>query len=118
MDWMAQMLQEPGKKMGSRSRAEERGEGHRQVNAGGDAPAHPRRPRLSVSKTNQLIGQFNAHLEHAILLGVEEAIWGGDRQAAGPLKNLITEPRIAIERKGVDAFLRGELHAAALHIQQ
>ena len=47
-------------------------------------------------------GNFNGHLEDAILLFPDEAFWAGDKAAENVLKGLITEPTIPIERKFVD----------------
>jgi hypothetical protein len=57
-----------------------------------------------VSDLEHVTGRFNKDLAHTILLHVDEATWGGDKRAAGKLKNLITEPRRRVEAKGVDAF--------------
>ena len=104
IDWMAQTLQEPGKKMGTAvaMKSAKKGTGKSLVLQvfkrifGSHA--------ISVSKSNQVVGNFNSHLKGVILLGVEEAIWGGDKKAEGALKDLITGDRLAIEPKGVDVF--------------
>ena len=57
-----------------------------------------------ISQSAHLTGKFNAHLKHTILLFADEACWGGDKQAEGPLKALITEPTLIIEGKGQDPF--------------
>lgn len=46
-----------------------------------------------------LTGRFNAHLEDCVLLFVDEGFWAGDQKGEGRLKQLITEPSLAIERK-------------------
>lgn len=55
-----------------------------------------------IAATDHLTGKFNAHMEAALLLCVEEGYWAGNRAAEGVLKNLVTNERITIERKGVD----------------
>lgn len=57
---------------------------------------------LQVASARQVLGNFNAHLEDAIVLFLDEALWAGDRAAEGVLKMLITEPKIPIERKYCD----------------
>jgi hypothetical protein len=59
---------------------------------------------LCLSQARQLTGNFNAHLEDAIVVLVDEAFLAGDAQAEGRLKALITEPTITIERKGIDSL--------------
>lgn len=58
---------------------------------------------LTVSSTDQFAGRFDAHLRDCIFLFADEALWGGDKQAEGKLKQLITEPVKTYEAKGVDA---------------
>jgi hypothetical protein len=52
----------------------------------------------------QLLGKFNSHLKDCLLCFVDEGVWGGDKQAAGVLKGLITEKIMMIEPKGINAF--------------
>lgn len=54
---------------------------------------------LKVSAARHLTGNFNAHLDGKILLICEEAFWGGDKQSAGVLKDLITSETLQIEGK-------------------
>lgn len=58
----------------------------------------------SVSRMDHLTGRFNADLKTALLLFIDEATWGGDKEASGILKNLVTEPTRRIEPKGLNAF--------------
>ena len=57
-----------------------------------------------VSQREHLIGKFNSHLEDCCFLFADEAIFSGDPTIRGPLKSLITESRVTIEPKGVNAF--------------
>lgn len=57
-----------------------------------------------INQSAHLTGKFNAHLKNTIILFADEACWGGDKQAEGPLKALITEPTLMIEAKGQDPF--------------
>ena len=52
----------------------------------------------------QLLGKFNNHLKDCLVCFVDEGVWGGDKQAAGILKGLITEHTMMIEPKGINAF--------------
>jgi hypothetical protein len=56
-----------------------------------------------VSNSRHLVGNFNAHLETAVVVFADEAFWAGDKQGEGVLKALITEPTMRIEPKGIDA---------------
>lgn len=59
---------------------------------------------LVVYKDSQITGRFNSHLMDALLIHLNEATWGGHKDAAGTLKGLITDPTIPIEAKGKDIF--------------
>jgi Family of unknown function (DUF5906)/Primase C terminal 1 (PriCT-1) len=59
---------------------------------------------VHVARSHHLTGHFNAHLQDAVLVFADEAVWGGDKTAEGALKALITEPTLQIERKGRDTF--------------
>jgi hypothetical protein len=58
----------------------------------------------SVVQGRHLTGNFNAHLEGAILVFADEAFWAGDKRGEGALKSLITSPYLTVERKGVDTY--------------
>lgn len=59
---------------------------------------------VAISEMEHLTGKFNAHMEKALLVHVEEGLWAGDPRAAGPLKSLITRSTVALERKGIDVI--------------
>jgi hypothetical protein len=59
---------------------------------------------FQVTGQEQVIGRFNGHLQDCVLFVADEAYWGGDKRCVGRLQGMITEPRIPIERKGVDAY--------------
>ena len=61
---------------------------------------------LHLSNAKHLVGNFNAHLERTLLVFADELIWGGNKQQEGPLKALVTEDTIPIERKGWDVERR------------
>lgn len=59
---------------------------------------------VNIAQSDHLLGKFNEHLQAALLVHVEEAIWAGSKAGESALKNLITAPTMTIERKGVDAY--------------
>ena len=67
---------------------------------------------LQIANTKHLTGNFNAHLQDAVVLFADEAFWAGDKAGESVLKMLVTEPVIPIERKGRDLVLAQNL----LHI--
>ncbi|ARJ66457.1 hypothetical protein WV31_12655 [Magnetospirillum sp. ME-1] len=58
---------------------------------------------VQLASSHHLVGNFNAHLESAILVFADEAFWAGDKQGEGVLKTLITGRSIRVERKGIDS---------------
>jgi energy-coupling factor transporter ATP-binding protein EcfA2 len=70
---------------------------------------------FQVSSREEVIGKFNGHLQDCILFIADEAYWGGDKRCVGRLQAMITEPKLTIERKGIDAFeVRNLLHILML----
>ncbi|WP_288943958.1 DUF5906 domain-containing protein [uncultured Roseovarius sp.] len=57
-----------------------------------------------VTSTDRLTGRFNGPFATALIGHVEEASWGGNRDAKGVLQSLITSPVMPLERKGVDTI--------------
>ncbi len=57
---------------------------------------------VKISRAEHLTGKFNAHLANRLLVAVEEGYWAGDKQADGPLKDLVTDYRVLVEKKGYD----------------
>jgi hypothetical protein len=55
-----------------------------------------------ISKPEQIVGKFNATCSGKVVIFADEAFYAGDKKSLGALKVVITEPRLAIERKGVD----------------
>ena len=101
--WCAQMIQQPLDKVGVglvlRGR---KGTGKTKFGEllGGLVQAHHR----IVSRAEQIVGNFNRHLEDTLLLQADEAYWAGAKSSEGALKDLLTNNRIQIERKGVDSY--------------
>jgi len=66
---------------------------------------------LHVSQPKHVTGNFNHHLRDKVLLFADEALFAGNPEHRGPLCALITEDKIQIEAKGVDAkTARNVLH--------
>lgn len=59
---------------------------------------------LLTDDSRYILGNFNAHLEHCLLLILDEAFWSGDKKAEAKLKNLITGKSHVIERKGKESY--------------
>jgi hypothetical protein len=103
LDWMALRLQRPGEKMET-SIALRGGQGlGKSVFAErfGDLFGHH---FIAVADPKQLAGNFNAHLQHALLVFGDEMEASHNSAFVGRLKTMVTQPRIRIEPKGVDSF--------------
>lgn len=59
---------------------------------------------IALSKRDDLVGKFNDHLSGKCVVFADEAFFAGDPTITGPLKSIITQPTIQIERKGVDQY--------------
>ena len=53
-----------------------------------------------VADPRFIVGRFNSHLANCLLLQLDEATWGGNHDAAGKLKDLVTGNWQFIEYKG------------------
>jgi len=60
---------------------------------------------VSVTKEDHITGRFNQHFMGKRFVYIDEGMFGGDRRKAGVIKTMITEPRVMLEAKGMDAFL-------------
>jgi hypothetical protein len=60
---------------------------------------------VEMSHSRHLVGNFNAHLETAIVAFADEAYWAGDKQGEGTLKSVVTSRSLLFERKGIDPQL-------------
>lgn len=58
---------------------------------------------LQIFNPKHLVGNFNAHMRSCLLLFADEAFWAGDKAGESTLKGLVTEPKLFIEQKGLDA---------------
>jgi hypothetical protein len=103
LGWFAHMFQKPDEKPGVAAvLGGEKGTGKTKVTESISALLGPH--AFMVSQARHVTGNFNAHLAQTLLLGVEEAIWAGDKAAESTLKHLITSQTIPMERKGIDAI--------------
>lgn len=59
---------------------------------------------VQLTDARHLVGNFNAQLIDKVFIFVDEGFFAGDKRHAAVLKGMITEPRVVIEPKGVDAF--------------
>jgi hypothetical protein len=59
---------------------------------------------VHVAHARHLVGNFNAHLQDAVIVFADEAFGTSDKQAEAVLKMLITEETIPIERKFRDVI--------------
>lgn len=54
---------------------------------------------MQIHNINDVTGNFNASLERAYIVFMDEALFSGDRRASDALKSLVTEPVIQINEK-------------------
>lgn len=59
---------------------------------------------IQLDRTEQLAGKFNAAISGKVVVFADEAFFAGDKKDLGSLKRLISEPTLAIERKGIDVI--------------
>ena len=59
---------------------------------------------LQIFDPTHLTGKHNAHLQNKLFLFADEAFWAGDKTAERTLKGVVTEKRMMIEPKGINAF--------------
>lgn len=97
--WLAQMVQHPTTKLGT-ALALIGAQGTGKTIIGAVMRALLAGHYQLVSDTQRLAGRFNSYLASTLLLHLDEATWGGDRQAEGKLKDLITGDTHLIEYKG------------------
>jgi hypothetical protein len=65
---------------------------------------------LHVHNIDAVTGNFNASLERAFIVFMDEALFSGDRRASDALKSLITEPVISINEKHQPARQTSSYH--------
>jgi hypothetical protein len=103
LGWVAKMIQKPQSKVGvGITLRGKKGSGKSFFGelVGGLCKPHHR----IVSKADHVTGKFNRHLEDTLLLQCDEAYWARNKAAEGALKDLMTNNRITVERKGMDSY--------------
>lgn len=105
LDWTAAALQHP-----SRTnlpalvlKSDEEGVGKGQYMDGLLLPIYGTHGFMA-SSGKHVTGQFNGHLAWAVMLSINEAIWGGDKERAGAYKSMLTDPVRPVEYKFRDAI--------------
>lgn len=102
LDWMAHLFRYPQVKPGI-AVALKGGQGAGKSIVGAVMKVLLGRHQVVADKASQVVGRFNAHLAHCLLLQAEEAFWGGSKADVGILKHLVTGETLRIERKGIDS---------------
>lgn len=98
MTWLASLFARPGVKIPSAIAVQgEQGTGKSKVfdwvrRAIGAAA-------IKISNGRHLTGNFNAHMDGKIFMTCEESFWGGEKAAAGIIKDLISSDTLQIEGK-------------------
>ena len=105
LNWIARIVQDPGGKRPGTSLVLRAGQGTGKGMAAEYIGRLFNDHFVRITNGDQLTGKFNSHLETALIVFVDEGTWGGDKQAEGILKALITEPQIMIEPKGKDSYM-------------
>ena len=102
MDWLAHSVQHPHKKPGSALvlRSEEKGTGKSTLKKCMSKIFG--RHSVSITNKEQVVGRFNAVLQEACFVAIEESFFAGAKSEQSIMNNLITEDSIVIERKGID----------------
>ncbi|MFM0385877.1 DUF5906 domain-containing protein [Paraburkholderia dipogonis] len=101
--WVADMLQDPGKKKGvALVLRGNKGSGKSKV-----AEVFASllgQHSIKIAQMKHLVGNFNRHLANKLLVVAEESFWAGDKADDGPLKDMITSSTLTLEAKGIDAI--------------
>jgi hypothetical protein len=103
LDWMADLYQDPANPKGCAvvmHGIEGCGKGTFMEALGRTMGRHYKH----VTQEEHLTGRFNGHLQDSLLTFADEVTYGGSRKTAGNLKAMVTEPKLTVERKGVDAY--------------
>jgi hypothetical protein len=102
MAWLADMFQHPARKLGTALVLRGPmgiGKGQFAYHIGRLLGIH----YMPITQSSQLTGKFNGHMADKLLMFVDEGWWSDERNGAGILRALITEPEVTIEMKGRDA---------------
>ncbi len=103
MAWLSDLFQKPGRKLGTALVLRGPmgiGKGQFAFHLGKLLGVH----YMPITQSSQLTGKFNGHMADKLLMFVDEGWWSDERNGAGILRALITEPEVTIEMKGRDAI--------------
>lgn len=103
LNWMALKLQKPGEKVET-SIALRGGQGLGKSVFAENFGSLFGPYFVAVSELKQLTGNFNAHLQHALLVFGDEMAASNNPHLVGRMKTMVTQKHIRIEPKGVDSF--------------
>jgi hypothetical protein len=110
LGWMAALVQRPAE-AGQVALVLQGGEGTGKGTLGAALLGMFGQHGLHITQSKHLTGAFNAHLRDKVMVFADEAFFAGNPEHRGPLYSLITEDRLQIEAKGVDAkTARNVLH--------
>ena len=104
LDWFAQLLQDPQRKMGTALVLRSPTEGSGKSVFSELMQQILGHAVLSASRSDHVVGRFSSQFETALLLVAEEAVFAGSRAADGVLKDMITCTTMAYEAKGLPLY--------------
>lgn len=55
-----------------------------------------------TSKSAPVVGRFNSAIANCVLVFMNEALWSGNKEAAGVVKSQTTDGEILVEKKGIE----------------
>jgi hypothetical protein len=105
LGFLAHLVQKPGEKLGVSLvlRGEEGvGKGKFFARIAGELC---KRHYVVIEKVEQLTGRFNAHIQTALTIFVDEGFWAGDKASQGALYHLVTDEDLLIEGKFKNAYM-------------
>lgn len=103
-NWVALLVQQPGKHHGSSIILKSEKEGTGKGIVMGWFQKIFGEHAYMVNKQKRLLGDFNRHLENKVFIAADEPTYAGDHSASNTLKSMITENNLAIEPKGLDSY--------------
>ncbi len=107
LDWIAHLFQYPNKKIGIMIvlKSIKQGAGKNIIFDFIRDYVYGEKYCLEINNMEQLTGKFNSLLQNKLLtLADEVGMFGTDHRNSDKLKNIITQPKQNIEKKGMDSF--------------
>lgn len=105
MTWIAHIFQRPGEKCGSSIVLRGKKGTGKSIIFDVFMNKILKQYSMTISNPKQIVGQFNAHIFGKLFICLEEAVWAGDKEGEGVLKNLITDEHLSYEFKGMTPFM-------------